>query len=192
MVWPRAGAIVQLVGAEPAAVGKAAGELVFMMIKAAAMLVATLAAFDFVYQRLAFNKRMRMSLQEIKDEHKQSEGDPKIKAKIRAIGMQRARRRMMAAVPTANVVITNPTHYAIALRYEHGTMIAPIVVAKGADEVALRIREVAIAASVPIVESPVLARALYASVKIDHQISTEHYAAVAAIIGYVMRLAKRR
>jgi flagellar biosynthetic protein FlhB len=99
---------------------------------------------------------------------------------------------MMAAVPGASVVITNPTHYAIALKYDHGAMMAPVVVAKGADAVALRIREVARTANVPIVESPVLARAIYAGVEIDHPIPTEHYAAVAEIIGYIMRMAKRR
>jgi flagellar biosynthetic protein FlhB len=134
---------------------------------------------------------MKMSLQEIRDEHKQNEGDPKIKAKIRQIGMQRARRRMMAAVPDASVVITNPTHFAVALKYDHGRMNAPTVVAKGVDAVALRIREVATAANVPIVENRPLARALYASVEIDHPVPTEHYAAVAEIIGYVMGLARK-
>ena len=162
------------------------------MIKSVAMLVGALAAFDFIYQRRSFFNRMKMSLQEVKDEHKQSEGDPKIKAKIRQIGIQRARRRMMAAVPTASVIVTNPTHYAVALKYEHGTMAAPVVVAKGMDEIALRIRDVAKAAGVPIIESPPLARALYASAMIDRPIPTEHFKAVAEIIGYVMRLAKKR
>jgi flagellar biosynthetic protein FlhB len=161
-------------------------------MKAIVLLVVTIAAFDFLWQRHSYLKKMMMSLQEIKDEHKQSEGDPAIKARIRAIGMARARKRMMAAVPGASVIITNPTHYAIALRYDHGAMAAPVVVAKGVDLVALRIREVAKGAGVPIVESPVLARAIYASVAIDRPIPVEHYAAVAEIIGYVMRLAKRR
>jgi flagellar biosynthetic protein FlhB len=106
--------------------------------------------------------------------------------------MQRSRRRMMAAVPGASVVITNPTHYAIALRYEHGQMGAPVVVAKGVDAVALKIRALAAESGVPIVENRPLARALHASVEIDHPIPIEHYAAVAEIIGYVMRLAKGR
>ena len=114
-----------------------------------------------------------------------------IKAKIRAIGMQRSRRRMMAAVPTASVVVTNPTHYAIALRYDHGKMGAPVVVAKGVDVVALKIREVATAAGVPTVENVALARGLYAAVEIDRPIPAEYFTAVAEIIGYVMRLAKR-
>lgn len=192
VVRPRLIGLDQLVGAEPIAVAHAAGDIVGAMIKSVAMLVGALAAFDFIYQRRSFFNRMKMSLQEVKDEHKQSEGDPKIKARIRSIGIQRARRRMMAAVPTASVIVTNPTHYAVALKYEHGTMAAPVVVAKGMDEIALRIREVATAAGVPIVESPPLARALYASAMIDRPIPTEHFKAVAEIIGYVMRLAKKR
>lgn len=191
VVWPKAVALDQLIGSDPGAIGQAAGELVFQMIKAVAILVALLALADFVWQRRAFLKRMRMSLQELKDEMKQSDGDPKIKAKIRAIRMQRAKKRMMAAVPGASVIITNPTHYAVALKYEHGDMAAPVVVAKGVDAVALRIREIATSANVPIVESPPLARALFAAVDIDHPIPVEHYAAVAEIIGYVMRLARR-
>jgi flagellar biosynthetic protein FlhB len=184
--------MVQLMGTDPGAIGTTATAIVTAMIKAVLILVGAIAVFDLLYQRFAFFKRMRMSLQEVKDEFRQSEGDPAIKARIRSIGMQRARRRMMAAVPGASVVITNPTHYAIALKYNHGAMVAPIVVAKGADAVALKIREIARAANVPIVESPVLARAIYAAVEIDHPIPTEHYAAVAEIIGYIMRLARRQ
>ena len=191
VLWPKAVALDQLVGADPAAIGTAAGGLVVALLKAVAALVGALALFDFAYQRRAWLARMRMSLQEIKDEHKQSEGDPHIKAKIRAIGMARSRRRMMAAVPTASVIVTNPTHFAVALRYDHGKMGAPVVVAKGVDAVALKIREVAGAAGVPIVENRPLARALHASAEIDRPIPAEHYTAVAEIIGYVMRLAKK-
>ncbi|MCJ8158666.1 flagellar biosynthesis protein FlhB [Sphingomonas sp. LaA6.9] len=191
VIWPKAVAFDQLIGSDPGAIGQVAGELVYQMIKAVAILVLLLAGFDFVYQRRAYMKKMRMSLQELKDEMKQTDGDPKIKAKIRQIRMQRARKRMMAAVPGASVIITNPTHYAVALRYEHGDMAAPVVVAKGVDAVALRIREIAGEHKVPIVESPPLARALYAAVDIDHPIPIEHYAAVAEIIGYVMRLARK-
>lgn len=187
---PRMTGFDQLVGFAPGAVGAAAGELGYEAIRAVLLLVMALALFDFVYQRRAFMKRMMMTLQEVKDEHKQSDGDPKIKAKIRQIQMQRSRKRMMAAVPEASVIITNPTHYAIALKYDHGAMAAPVVVAKGVDAIALRIREVATESKVPIVESPPLARALYAAVDIDRPIPIEHYAAVAEIIGYVMRLAR--
>ncbi|CAN5158214.1 flagellar biosynthesis protein FlhB [soil metagenome] len=182
----------QLIDAEPRAIAQAAGALVLHMIQSVAILVGCIAAFDFIYQRHSFLQRMKMSLQEVKDEHKQSEGDPKIKAKVRSIAIQRSRRRMMAAVPDASVIITNPTHYAVALKYDHGNMAAPVVVAKGMDDIALRIREVAAAAGVPIVESPPLARALFASATLDRPIPTEHFKAVAEIIGYVMRLAKRR
>ncbi|WP_145206486.1 flagellar biosynthesis protein FlhB [Sphingobium sp. B2] len=190
-LYPHRGAFDTLIGASPQTIGATAVALIVDMLKAAAMLVIIIAGADFVYQRRSYMKRMMMSFQEIKDEHKKNEGDPKIKAKIRAIAMQRAQRRMMAAVPTASVIITNPTHYAVALRYDHGGMVAPVVVAKGVDAVAMKIREVANGANVPIVESPPLARALFASVEIDHPIKTEHYAAVAEIISYVLRLTKR-
>ncbi|WP_395391297.1 flagellar biosynthesis protein FlhB [Novosphingobium sp. BL-8A] len=188
---PRIVGIDQVVGYTPGALAHAAGSLVFEAVRAAAIAIMLLALADYVYQRRAFLQRMRMTLQEVKDEHKQSEGDPKIKAKIRQIQMQRSRRRMMAAVPTASVIVTNPTHYAVALKYDHGQMAAPLVVAKGVDAIALKIREIAKEANVPIVESPPLARALFASVEIDRPIPIEHYAAVAEIIGYVMRLAKK-
>lgn len=190
VIRPHILALDQLVGADAGAIGKATDALVFRLVKAVGLLVVLLALFDFFYQRRAFLKRMRMSLQELRDEFKNSEGDPRVKARIRAIQTQRARRRMMAAVPDASVIITNPTHYAVALKYEHGAMAAPVVVAKGVDAVALKIREVAAGAHVPIVESPPLARALHASVEIDRPIPVEHYAAVAEIIGYVMRLAR--
>jgi flagellar biosynthetic protein FlhB len=188
LVWPQASGLERLVGADPVAVAGAAGGLAVTLLKAVALLVGAVAAADLLYQRRSWLKKLMMSLQEIKDEHKQNEGDPKIKAKIRAIGIQRSRRRMMAAVPTASVVITNPTHYAVALRYDHGSMAAPVVVAKGVDAVALRIREVATDAGVPLVENRPLARALHAAAELDRPIPVEHYAAVAEVIGYVMRL----
>ena len=128
-----------------------------------------------------------MSVREIKEEFKQTEGDPMIKGKIRQLRQQRMRKRMMAAVPKASVVITNPTHFAIALQYENG-MDAPVCLAKGVDLMALKIREIATEHSIPIVENPPLARALHATVEIDEEIPTEHYKAVAEVIGYVMKL----
>src|SRR5215470_2669413 len=128
-----------------------------------------------------------MSVRELKEEFKQTEGDPAIKAKIRQLRQTRARKRMMAQVPQASVVITNPTHFAVALQYERG-MNAPVCVAKGVDAVARKIREVAGDHNIPIVENPPLARALHATVEIDQEIPAEHYAAVAEVIGYVMRL----
>jgi flagellar biosynthetic protein FlhB len=128
-----------------------------------------------------------MSVQEVKEEYKQSEGDPHIKGRIRQLRQAKMRKRMMAAVPKASVIITNPTHYSVALAYERG-MSAPICVAKGADNLAFKIREIARAHDIPIVENVPLARSLYATVDIDDEIPTEHYQAVAEIIGYVMGL----
>lgn len=158
------------------------GVLAFMFV---------VAVSDYVYQRFEYMKQMRMSRQEIRDEHKQSEGDPQVKARLRQIRVDRARRRMMAAVPKADVVVTNPTHFAVALQYDTEVMAAPTVVAKGADAVAFRIREVAQASGVPIVENPPLARALFASVEIDQQIPETHFKAVAQVISYVYRLKGR-
>ena len=151
------------------------------------MVMTVISIIDFIYQKYAFTKQMKMSKQEVKDEHKQSEGDPQIKARIRKVRMERAQQRMMAAVPMADVVITNPTHYSIALEYKIEEMPAPKVVAKGIDHLALRIRELAKEHDVPLVENPPLARALYASVELDEEIPAEHFKAVAEVIGFVMR-----
>ena len=151
-------------------------------------IISVIAALDFLYQKFEHLKQMRMSRQDIKDELKQSEGDPIVKQRLRQIRMDRARQRMMASVPEASVVITNPTHFAVALKYEMDDMSAPVLVAKGADHVAYRIREIAIESGVPIVENPPIARALHAGVEIDQEIPAEHYKAVAEIIGYVFRL----
>ena len=127
----------------------------------------------------------------IKDEHKQAEGDPHVKAKIRQLRHERSSQRMMAAVPDATVIVTNPTHYSIALRYDDETP-APVCVAKGVDELALRIREVAEEHDIPLIENPPLARALYARMDVDEVIPREHYEAVAKIISFVMRTKRRR
>lgn len=146
------------------------------------------AAIDYSFQSYQHHKKLKMSKQEVKDEHKQTDGDPKVKGRLRAIRMERARQRMMTAVPDSDVVITNPTHFAIALEYKHGSMDVPKVVAKGVDAVALKIREVATEHNVPIVEDPPLARALYASVELDEEVPPDHYKAVAGVISYVMKL----
>jgi flagellar biosynthetic protein FlhB len=148
---------------------------------------AVIAAADTGWVRYRFNARMCMSRQDQIDEHKQSEGDPSHKAKLRAIRRARAKRRMMAAVPTATVIITNPTHYAIALAYDRGGNGAPKVVAKGMDEVAARIRALASEHRVPMVANPPLARALH-KVELDSEVPAEHFKAVAEIIAYVWRL----
>ncbi|WP_022719730.1 flagellar biosynthesis protein FlhB [Rhodopseudomonas sp. B29] len=161
--------------------------LTLKLMGAVAAMLAFVAAGDFFFQYRTWYEKQKMSLQEIKEEYKQSEGDPHIKGKIRQLRMQRMKKRMMAAVPSASVVITNPTHFSVALKYERG-MQAPICVAKGVDAVAFKIREVAKDNDVPIVENVPLARALYATVEIDDEIPTEHYQAVAEVIGYVMNL----
>ena len=145
---------------------------------------------DALYQRYRWRQRLRMSKEEMKQEMKESDGNPEVKGRMKQIRMQRVKKRMMAAVPTATVVITNPTHYAVALRYEAG-MGAPVVVAKGVDSLAFRIRELAKSHDVPVLENPPLARALHATVDIDEAIPAEHYKAVAEVIGFVMRLRRR-
>jgi flagellar biosynthetic protein FlhB len=152
---------------------------------------AVIAIGDFGYQRFTWYQRQRMTKQELKDEYKNTEGNPEVKAKLRQLRAQRARSRMMAQVPKATVIITNPTHYAIALQYENGQG-APLCLAKGVDAIALKIREVAGEHRIPIVENPPLARALYATVDVDDEIPVEHYQAVAEVIGYVLRLKRRR
>lgn len=165
--------------------------LAVKLMASALAFFAVIAIGDFGYQRFTWYQRQRMTRQEMKDEFKNSEGNPEVKAKLRQLRTQRVRKRMMANVPKATVIITNPTHYAVALQYEPG-MAAPLCLAKGVDAVALKIREVAGEHSVPIVENVPLARALHASVDIDEEIPVEHYQAVAEVIGYVLRLKGRR
>ncbi len=150
--------------------------------------MAVVAMADSFYQRYDWFEGLRMSFKDLKDENKQSEGDPQVKAKIRQLRGERARARMMAAMPDADVVITNPTHFAVALKYDAEAMAAPKVVAKGQDNIAIRIREVAEENKIPIVENPPLARGLFASAEMDREIPAEFFKAVAEVIGYVMRL----
>lgn len=165
--------------------------MIVRLLAAALAVLALIALGDYVYQRQHWYNRQRMTVQEVKEEHKQQEGSPEVKGRLRALRRKRAGKRMMAAVPTASVVITNPTHYAVALRYEAG-MPAPVCIAKGTDAVALRIREVATANDISIVENPPLARALHATVEIDQEIPGEHYKAVAEVISFVMKLKSGR
>ena len=150
-----------------------------------------IAAADVLWVRLHHASTMRMSRQEIRDEQKESEGDPKVKMRFRLLRMRRARKRMMAAVPKATVVIVNPTHYAVALVYDRAKTAAPRVVAKGVDSMAARIRELAESNRVPLVVNPPLAHALY-RVELDTDIPAEHYKVVAEIIAYVWRLSRAR
>ncbi len=187
LLWPQRHRLEGLVQVDLFGTLLLTKSLALQMAGAVVAVLFLVAAADFVFQYRQWFERQKMSMRELKEEFKQSEGDPMIKGKIRQLRQQRMRKRMMAAVPKASVVITNPTHYAIALQYEKG-MEAPVCVAKGADLMALKIREIATAHSVPIVENPPLARALHATVEIDEEIPTEHYKAVAEVIGYVMKL----
>ncbi len=162
--------------------------LTLKMMVGVLVVLMVIAAIDLAYQRYEYNKKMRMSRQEIKDEYKQSEGDPHIKGKLRQLRMEKARQRMMQEVPSADVVITNPTHFSIALKYNPDESPAPIVVAKGMDEIALRIREIAKENDIVMYEDKPLARALYDVVEIGEMIPTEHFQAVAKIISYVFKL----
>jgi flagellar biosynthetic protein FlhB len=161
--------------------------LAVKLMGAVVAMLGVMAAADYLFQYRQWHEKQKMSLQELKEEFKQTDGDPAIKGKLKQLRQARSRRRMVAAVPKASVIITNPTHYAIALQYERG-MDAPICVAKGVDALALKIREVAAEHSIPVVENPPLARALHASVEVDEPVPPEHYKAVAEVIGYVMKL----
>ncbi|PLX36637.1 MAG: flagellar biosynthesis protein FlhB [Hyphomicrobiales bacterium] len=187
IIWPERSRFSELITYDPAAL------LPFVRHSAVKLLLGTLsiltiiAGLDFLYQRFTWHKKQRMSMKEIRDEYKQMEGDPTVKAKLRQIRIERGRKRMMAAVPDASVIITNPTHFAVALKYE-ADMPAPVCVAKGQDAIALKIREIGKEHGVPIVENKPLARALHANVEIDQEIPPDQYKAVAEVIGYVMRL----
>jgi flagellar biosynthetic protein FlhB len=187
LMWPERGRLEGLERTDPAAVLPLTQSLALKLMGAVVAMLAVVAAADYLFQYRQWYERQKMSLREMKEEFKQTEGDPAIRGKLRQMRQARGRRRMMAKVPKAAVVITNPTHYAIALQYERG-MEAPICVAKGVDAVALNIRKVAGEHSVPIVENVALARALHATVELDQAIPPEHYKAVAEVIGYVMKL----
>ena len=187
LMWPERGRIMALERADPVTVLPLAQSLAMKLLAAVVAMMAVVAMADYLFQYRQWYERQKMSLRELKDEFKESEGDPVIKGKMKQVRNSRMRKRMIANVPKAAVIITNPTHYAVALQYERG-MEAPVCVAKGVDALALKIREVAGQHSIPIVENPPLARALHATVEVDQVIPLEHYKAVAEVIGYVMRL----
>lgn len=192
VVEPHFKEVANLVDMEvPALLGflmKVLKELVFKLL----VVMGIFSGADYFLQRMSFMKRNKMSKQEMKEEFKQSEGDPMIAGKLKQLRMQKAKQRMMQNVQKASVVITNPTHYAVALKYEAGVMNAPVCVAKGIDAVALKIREVATEHDIPIIEDRPLARALYAQVDIDDQIPAEFFQAVAKIIGSIMSVAAKK
>ncbi|MBD3833629.1 MULTISPECIES: flagellar biosynthesis protein FlhB [Brevundimonas] len=190
---PHTRELENLAAMSPAMILPFARDLAASLMISALIFLAFTAGADFIWQKFRFAKRMRMTKEETKEDYKQTEGDPHVKGKLRQIRMQRSRQRMMQAVPSATVVITNPTHYSVALRYEpdQGDA-APICVAKGVDAVAFRIREMAKENGVPVVENVPLARALYATVEVDEVIPREHFEAAAKVIGFVMQGRKRR
>lgn len=191
-MWPKDSSLENLSALDAAALLPYIKDRVVAMLMALASASALIAVIDFVATRQSYMQRQRMSRREIKEEHRQQDGDPMVKAKLRQIRMQRSRQRMMQNVPQASVIITNPTHYAVALKYDPISTPAPVCLALGVDAVALRIRELAKEHDIPIVEDPPLARALFATAELDQPIPKEHYEAVAKVIGFVMRLAGRR
>lgn len=164
------------------------GARAFRLLGFVLVALALVAAVDALWQRFEHRRRLRMTRQEVKEEFRETEGDPKVKQRLRQLRFERARRRMMAEVPKATVVVTNPTHYAVALRYEAATMRAPRVVAKGVDRIALKIVAIARAHGVPVLENPPLARALHAAVEPGQTIPASFYEAVARLIAHVYRL----
>jgi flagellar biosynthetic protein FlhB len=187
LLWPQRHLLNNLVSTDPAAILPLTRSLAMKVLGTVVAILAVVATADYLFQYRQWYERQKMSLREVKEEFRQTEGDPMVKGKIRQLRQSRMRKRIMAAVPKASVVITNPTHFAVALQYERG-MNAPVCVAKGADLIARKIREVAEAHNIPVVENPPLARALHATVEMDEEIPQEHYRAVAEIIGYIMRM----
>lgn len=163
-------------------------EILAWMFLALSCTLIIISAIDAPYQSHNHHKQLKMTLQEVKDEYKNSEGDPQIKARIRRTQREMSQRRMMQDVPDADVIVTNPTHYSVALKYDTEKAGAPIIIAKGVDELAMQIRKVAIGNEVPIVESPVLTRSLYHTTEVGHQIPDQLFTAVAQVLAYVFQL----
>lgn len=191
LLWPAAPRVLTAVEVGSGPLLALLHTLALRLLLGIAALTALIAVLDSLYQRFERHKQLRMSRRDLKDEFKQTEGDPFIKARLKSLRMERARRRMMAEVPSATVVVTNPTHIAIALRYDQ-TMAAPRLVAKGMGALAERIRAAARAHGVPVVRNPPLARALHGAVELGAEVPAAHYRAVAEVIGYVLRLKGRR
>ncbi len=192
LILPEVAHLNKLIGMEMVQLLGETKYLLAKLLVGVVSIVAVITAIDVVYQRMQHMREMRMSRQELKEEFKETEGDPLVKGRLRQLRMERTRRRMMAQVPQSDVVVTNPTHYAVALKYDQATMAAPKVLAKGVDKAAQRIREVAKEHGIPIVENPPLARGLYAACDIDEEVTPEFYKAVAEVISYIFRLKRRR
>lgn len=192
VVRANAGSVFALFSQTPESGIAMAGEIVASSFVAVVCGLALIAAVDVPLQLWQHASKLKMTRDELRQEHKEHEGDPKIKARVRALQREAARRRMMAEVPKADVVVTNPSHYAVALAYRNGEMRAPKVLAKGADHVAQRIRELASDAGVPLLEAPPLARALYQHTEIGDEIPEKLYNAVAEVLAYVFQLRRSR
>ena len=191
VLWPQRDRLENMVTLDPAMILPTFQDLGVKVFGAVIAMVTVIALVDFVYMRNRWWKRLMMTVQEQRDEYKQMEGSPEVKGRIRKIRNERSRQRMMQSVPKATVIITNPTHFAVALKYDR-TMKAPLCLAKGADDVAFRIRELAKEHDIPIVENPPLARALFAAVDVDEVIPTEHFKAVAQVIGFVLNMDRKK
>jgi flagellar biosynthesis protein FlhB len=188
LLWKRWPDLVNLLALPLPAAFAAVGEAVRSVLMSLLLVVAAFALLDWPLQKYLFAEQMKMSHQEVKDEFKQQEGNVEVKNKIKQIGRERARKRMLANVPTADLVVMNPTHYAVALKYDDGTMGAPRVVAKGLDLMAFKIRDIATEHQVPVLEAPPLARALYATTEVDAEVPMALYSAVAQVLAYVYQL----
>ena len=175
----------------PYAVFGAVGALLYAITFKFAILLVVVGILDLIYERWNFAQNQKMTKQEVKDEHRQAEGNPEVRGMVKRRQREFSRRRMMSAVPKATVVVTNPTHFAVALHWDEIEMEAPVVVAKGADLIAKRIREIAREAGVPILENPPLARTLYEKVELDQMVPPNLYAAVAQVIAFVYRLKRK-
>lgn len=190
VLWPERYRLDEIIRLDPVRMLDVSWALMLKLLGSVLAIFAFVAGLDVVYQRFSWRNRLKMTKEEMKKEFKESEGSPEVKGRLRKMRMEILKRRMMTQVPKSNVIITNPTHYAVALRYEAG-MNAPVLMAKGVDTLAARIREIATEHEIPIVENPPLARALHANVEVDQEIPEEHYKAVAEVIGYVMRLRRQ-
>ncbi len=188
-LWPERDLLVTSLTVDAAALLALMKSLTLKLIAMAVAAMIVIAAFDYAFQRHTWKQRLKMTRDEVRRELKETEGDPQIKGRLRQMREGKMRKRMLAAVKDSTLLIMNPTHYAVALGYEMGSETAPVCLAKGVDDLALRMREAAEEHNVPVVENPPLARALYASAEIDEEIPLDHYEAVARVIGFIMKKA---
>ncbi|HRH18094.1 MAG TPA: flagellar biosynthesis protein FlhB [Aquabacterium sp.] len=184
-LWPE---LVNLLAMPLPAAFHEVGQAIRSVLMTMLMVIALFAVVDLPLQKLMFANRMKMSHQDVKDEFKQQEGNSEVKGRMKQLARERSRKRMLAAVPTADLIVMNPTHYAVALRYDDAAMGAPRVVAKGLDLLAFKIRDIAIENKVPVLEAPPLARALYAHTEVDAEVPMALYSAVAQVLAYVYQL----